>query len=66
MTRSDIARALQRAGCPPDKCEAMAKQLDRRALMDAARRGVSYESALQHLLGLMAQGWAGSANRPGK
>jgi hypothetical protein len=58
MTVKEIAVALERAGCPPEKCAAMAAQLDRRARMDAARRGVSYESALQHLLGLMAQGWA--------
>ena len=57
MTVQEIAVALERAGCPTEKCAAMAAQLDRRARMDAARRGVSYESALQQLLGLMAQGW---------
>ncbi|HVM60724.1 MAG TPA: hypothetical protein VMV72_07640 [Verrucomicrobiae bacterium] len=66
MTVSDIANALKRAGCPPEKCAAMAAQLDRRARMDAARKGLSYESALQYLLELMAQGWASPANRSGK
>jgi hypothetical protein len=58
MTVQELAMALERLGCPPEKCPEMAAQLDRRARMDAARRGVSYESALKQLLGLMAQGWA--------
>jgi hypothetical protein len=41
----------------------MAVQLDRRARMDASKRGVSYETALRHLIGLMAQGWANSNDR---
>lgn len=57
MTVQDIAVTLERLGCPKEKSAAMAGQLDRRARMDAARRGVSYESALKQLLGLMAQGW---------
>ena len=60
MKVQEIAAALEKAGCPPGKCAAMAAQLDRRARMDAARKGVSYESSLQHLLELMAQGWASS------
>jgi len=60
MTVQEITVALERLGCPSEKCEAMAAQLDRRARMDAARRGMTYESALQELLGLMAQGWANS------
>jgi hypothetical protein len=64
MTVSEIVGALKTAGCPPEKCEEMAVQLDRRAKMDAARKGLSYEIALQHLLGLMAQGWANPPNRP--
>jgi hypothetical protein len=58
MTVKEIAVALERLGCPAEKCAEMSAQLDRRARMDAARRGVSYESALKQLLGLMAQGWA--------
>jgi hypothetical protein len=60
MTVQEIAVALGRLGCPSEKCVAMAAQLDRRARMDAARRGVTYESSLQQLLDLMAKGWANS------
>jgi hypothetical protein len=60
MTVQEIAAALEKSGCPSPKCAAMAAQLDRRARMDAERKGVSYEVALQHLLGLMAQGWVNS------
>jgi hypothetical protein len=38
----------------------MAAQLDKRARMDSARKGISYEAALGHLIGLMSQGWASS------
>jgi len=41
----------------------MAAQLDRRARMDAARKGESYESVLQHLIALMTQGWANSGSQ---
>jgi hypothetical protein len=58
MTVQEIAVALERLGCPSEKCEAMAAQLDRRARMDSARKETSYEVEMQHLLGLLAQGWA--------
>lgn len=58
MTTGEIARLLEKLGCPPQRCAAMASQLNRRARMDAARKGISYESALEDLIGLMAQGWA--------
>ena len=58
MTVQEIAAALEKVGCPPEKCGEMASQLDRRAKMDAARRGTTYEDSLAHLLGLLAQGWA--------
>jgi hypothetical protein len=60
MTVQEIVTALEQLGCPPEKCVSMAAQLDRRARMDAARKGVTYESALRELLRLMAQGWANS------
>jgi hypothetical protein len=63
MTVQELATALERLGCPPEKCPEMAAQLDRRARMDAARKGVSYESALNELLSLMAQGWANPPHR---
>lgn len=58
MTTDELTVVLQRLGCPSEKCAAMARQLDRRARMDAERKQISYEAALQHLLGLLAQGWA--------
>ncbi len=58
MTIDELAEVLRRLGCPPEQCVAMARQLDRRARMDAGRKNLSYEAALEHLLGLMAQGWA--------
>ncbi len=63
MSVTEIAELLQRLGCPPEKSDEMAAQLDRRAKMDSERKGVSYESALQHLVGLMAQGWAAPGQR---
>ena len=61
MTTREIAQLLEKIGCPPEKSAVMAFQLDRRARMDATRKGISYESALEHLIGLMAQGWKAQA-----
>ncbi|MDW8344636.1 MAG: hypothetical protein RMM51_09110 [Verrucomicrobiae bacterium] len=58
MTLEELAKKLVALGCPADKSLVMARQLDRRARMDADRKGISYDAALSHLLGLMAQGWA--------
>jgi hypothetical protein len=58
MTVSELAVALERVGCPSEKSAEMAAQLDRRARMDAERKGLSYDVALSHLISLMAQGWA--------
>ena len=66
MTPTEIAKTLERLGCPTEKSAEMASQLDRRARMDAERNGVSYEAALAHLMGLMAQGWAASGSRTEK
>ncbi len=62
MTVAELAKALEKLGCPPEKSTAMASQLDRRARMDADGKGISYEAALQHLLALMAQGWAAQSS----
>jgi hypothetical protein len=62
---AELATALRKLGCPPSRCEAMARQLDRRARMDAERKNVRYQDALARLLGLMAQGWAAAAKPPG-
>jgi hypothetical protein len=58
MTNSELAARLMALGCPPDKATEMASQLDKRAKQLAARRQRSYDEALEHLLGLMRQGWA--------
>ena len=63
MTVHELAEVLQKLGCPTEKCESMASQLDRRARMDAERSSMPYEAALQHLLDLMAQGWAATRNQ---
>jgi hypothetical protein len=63
MTEMELSAALVKLGCPPEKAGLMARQLDRRARMDAERKAISYEAALQHLVGLMAQGWAATGRR---
>ena len=54
----ELASALRAMGCPPDKSAEMASQLDKRARQLAELKARSYDEALKHLLGLMAQGWA--------
>ena len=58
MEISELAQALVALGCPADKSIEMASQIDKRARQLAAQKNRSYEEALQHLLGLMRQGWA--------
>ena len=58
MNLSELARALEAMGCPPDKCLEMARQLDKRARQLAELKNRSYEEALAHLLSLLSQGWA--------
>jgi len=53
-----LAAALAALGCPPEKSDVMAAQLDRRARQLARQQGRSYDDALTHLLNLMRQGWA--------
>ncbi len=53
-----LAKALESVGCPSERSAEMAAQLDKRARQLAEQKGRSYEEALKHLLGLMAQGWA--------
>jgi hypothetical protein len=45
-------------GCPADKSQEMAAQLDKRARQLADQKGRTYDEAMAHLLKLMAQGWA--------
>ena len=58
MDLKQLAALLVNLGCPADKSELMAAQLDKRAQQLAAAKGRTYEDALAHLLKLMAQGWA--------
>lgn len=58
MDNEQLARVLVVLGCPAEKSVEMAAQLDKRARQIAADKGQSYEEAMQHLLGLMRQGWA--------
>jgi hypothetical protein len=55
---SELAKILAALGCPAEKSAEMAAQLDKRARQLAAEKGRSYDEALQHLIGLMRQGWA--------
>ena len=58
METEQLAQVLTGMGCPAEKSEEMAAQLDKRARQLAEQKGRSYEDALMHLLGLMSQGWA--------
>jgi hypothetical protein len=55
---SELATVLVALGCPRDKSAEMAAQLDKRARQLAEEKNRTYDDALQHLLKLMAQGWA--------
>jgi F0F1-type ATP synthase membrane subunit b/b' len=54
----ELAEVLVGLGCPREKAAEMAGQLDKRARQLAEEKGRTYEEAMQHLLKLMAQGWA--------
>lgn len=58
MDLSELATVLTALGCPPEKSVEMAAQLDKRAKQLAAEKNRTYDEALEHLLKLMAQGWA--------
>jgi hypothetical protein len=58
MGLTELAEVLVRLGCPREKAGEMAGQLDKRARQLAAEKGRTYEEAIEHLLKLMAQGWA--------
>jgi hypothetical protein len=58
MDISELAKALVALGCPPEKSNEMAMQLDKRARQLMELKGRSYDEALRHLLALMQQGWA--------
>jgi hypothetical protein len=54
----ELAILLVALGCPQEKSDEMAAQLDKRARQLAEQKSRDYEEALEHLLGLMRQGWA--------
>jgi hypothetical protein len=58
MNPSELATLLVTLGCPAEKSEEMAGQLDKRARQLAEQKGRTYEDSLAHLLALMKQGWA--------
>jgi F0F1-type ATP synthase membrane subunit b/b' len=63
MEISELATVLVALGCPPEKSAEMAAQLDKRARQLAEEKKRSYNEALEHLLKLMAQGWAAQQKR---
>ena len=54
----DLSSLLKQLGCPAEKSDEMAAQLDKRARQLSEQQGRSYEQALAHLIALMKQGWA--------
>ena len=58
MENCNLAKALIALGCPAEKSEEMAAQLEKRASQLALEKNQSYEESIQHLLGLLRQGWA--------
>lgn len=53
-----IKTALRALGCPEERLNEMAAQLDKRARQLAEKKERTYEDALLHLLHLMKQGWS--------
>ncbi len=58
MELQELATVLTGLGCPREKSPEMAAQLDKRARQLAEAKHRTYDEALEHLLGLMRQGWA--------
>lgn len=58
MELSELAAVLVALGCPQEKAAEMAAQLDKRARQLAEQKERSYDEALEHLMGLMRQGWS--------
>jgi len=54
----ELASLLVSMGCPQDKSDEMAAQLEKRARQLSERTGRTHEEAMAHLLKLMKQGWA--------
>jgi hypothetical protein len=54
----ELASLLVSMGCPQDKSDEMAAQLEKRARQLSEQTGRTHEEAMAHLLKLMKQGWA--------
>jgi ADP-ribose pyrophosphatase len=63
MEHDAVARALAALGCPPERTADMADQLLKRARQLSEETGRSELEALEHLLRLMAGGWAAQARQ---
>ena len=58
MDLNALAAVLVSLGCPANRSQEMAAQLDKRAKQLAEQQGRNYDDAVRHLLGLMKQGWS--------
>ncbi|MBC8002746.1 MAG: hypothetical protein H7X97_09170 [Opitutaceae bacterium] len=58
MDLKQLSTVLATMGCPAEKCDAMAAQLDKRARQLMEMKGRTYDEAVSHLLSLMRQGWS--------
>ena len=54
----ELASLLVSMGCPQEKSDEMAAQLEKRARQLSEQTNRTYEQAMAHLLNLMKQGWA--------
>lgn len=64
MDLNELATVLVALGCPKEKSGEMAAQLSKRATQLAEQKQRTYDEALEHLLGLMRQGWAAKQTPP--
>ena len=64
MELDELAELLVQLGCPREKSAEMAAQLVKRARQLAEAKNRTYQEALEHLLGLMRQGWAAKDKGP--
>jgi len=58
MIFAELKAFLGKLGVPEENLEAMASQLEKRALQLAEERQQPYEETLAHLIHLLKQGWA--------
>lgn len=61
MDSTEIAQILMALGCPVDKTDEMAVQLQRRSVQLCHERGGTEEEAVAYLIRLLAGGWSAQA-----